>query len=88
MLPQVGVLKVFKFKPHKKLKLVYKLPKNLSPYLSGQSRTKCKWRKIPKKTEPIYSSYCRQATDTRLFVSRPHLFNHLSHQIPKMRNSQ
>ena len=25
---------------------------------------------------------------TRLFVSRPNLFNHLSHQIPKMRNSQ
>ena len=25
---------------------------------------------------------------TRLFVSRPHLFNRLPHQIPKMRNSQ
>ena len=25
---------------------------------------------------------------TRLFVSRPNLFNHLPHQIPKMRNSQ
>ena len=33
--------------------------------------------------EAIYPSYRRRATDTRLFASRPHLFNHLSHQLPK-----
>ena len=36
----------------------------------------------------IFPSYCRQAKDTRLFASRPHLFNHLSHQIPTVRKSQ
>ena len=95
VLPLVSVCcQVFNFKPHKKnynqndIPFVWKKFQKLSSYLSGKSRTKCKWWKIAKKTEAIHPSYCRHATDTRLFASRPHLFHHLSHQIPKMRNSQ
>ena len=90
MVPLVGLCcQVLSFKPHKKKITIKTISRSFEKsFKNYRPIFLVKVVQNAKKTEAIHPSYCRHATDTRLLASRPHLFYHLSHQIPKMNNSQ
>ena len=96
MVPLVGLCcQVLNFKPHKKKITIKTISrsfeksfKNHRPIFLVKVVQNASGEKLRRKRKQYIPPICRHATDTRLFASRPHLFHHLSHQIPKMRNSQ